>query len=102
MGNLRANLLKQTKKAFEVAMIPLQVKKDKHEMNGWILKRETEIADLEAEIVIAQSEKKFNPDAILDAMDTLAVQKLRLEQGIALRKSMFEDEVADIQEEGKN
>lgn len=98
MATLRAKLLKKSKELLKLALDPLKEMQDLHSMNGWILERRKEISALEIKIAEAEAEEIFNPDDILDAMDTLALEKLRLAQGMALKKRMFEDEIEESEE----
>ena len=92
---LRSHLLKIGKIALEQAMIPMKVRKDKHAVAGWILKKEDEADKMEIEIVELQSASELKPDAILDAIDSLSILKERIKDGKELYKKLFGEDYKD-------
>ena len=91
MATLRERLLKATDDVKEAIKVPFQVRKDKKSLEAWIIDLEEEIATLELKIEEKKAESRFDPDAILDAEDSLEWKKRRLKQGEALMKEMFEE-----------
>jgi hypothetical protein len=91
--SLRAYLLQKGKKVLDELLLPVKEKKDKHALDGWLLKKEEEISELTVEILTEKAKDPLNPDAILDAVDALEIAQARLIQGEELKKELFEMEV---------
>ncbi len=90
---LREKLLKLGTAAIEQLTLPLKLKKDKHALEGWILKKETEVSELEITVQEAKGAESLDPDKILDATDSLEMLKVRLQQGKDLQTELFDTEV---------
>jgi hypothetical protein len=96
MGNLRTKLLKATDDAKKVIATPFTVKKEKKQLESWILDREQKDAELQEEINELKSADKMDVDAILDKIDELELNNRRLKQGEGLLNELF---IEDVKEE---
>ena len=90
MSNKRTALMKLSDDVKKTIGIPFKVRKDKKQLEGWIIDREYKIAQLSDEIDTLKSAEEFNVDSILDKQDDLELEERRLKQGNALLKEMFE------------
>ena len=91
--NLREHLLKSSSDVKKAIKVPFQVRKDKKQLESWLIDKESDIADLELKIQDIKSSDNFNPDKILDIEDDLVIARRRLQQGQDLLKEMFESDV---------
>jgi hypothetical protein len=86
----RIDLIKMGKEALDSLQAPFKVRKDKKELESWIIDREQKIAELENKIQeLKGSKEEFNVNKILNAIDDLALEERRLKQGNELLEELF-------------
>ena len=80
----RIDLIKMGKEALDNLQAPFKVRKDRKELESWIIDREQKIAELENKIQeLKGSKDNFDVEKILNAIDDLALEQRRLQQGWA-------------------
>ena len=101
---LRQQYLEASEVIRKKIKVPLQVRKDKNDLERWLIKTEGEIAELEMDIESAKGKETFNADAILDLADDLNLKERRLKQGNALMLELFTEETPLMEklQESKN
>ena len=92
--NLREKLLKTTDDVKKSLKVPFQVRKDKKQLESWLIDKEEEEANLQLKIQEAKASDNLNIDNILDMIDDLELVTRRIKQGNALMKELFETEVS--------
>jgi len=86
----RSELLKLSEEGLKLLKRPFQLRKEKKNLEGWVIEYEEKVAVLESEINDLKAEEKLNVDSILDKVDDLDLAKYRLKQGEALMKELFD------------
>ena len=86
----RSELLKLSEEGLKLLKRPFQLRKEKKNLEGWVIEYEEKVVVLEAEINDLKAEEKLNVDSILDKVDDLDLAKRRLKQGEALMKELFD------------
>lgn len=89
--SLRETILKKTDEAIEAIKLPFKIKKEKKELEKWILNKEEEMATLELKIADLKSSKDISIDKLLDIIDDLDLTKRRLIQGEYLLEELYKD-----------
>ena len=92
---IREYLLKASKDTLDALTLPLKLKQDKHNLNGWILAKESESGKLAIKIAELKSSKQIDPDAILDAIYAKELVDAKLKDGQELYHELFETNVDD-------
>ena len=96
----REQYLKATKEAIKLVKLPFKLRKEKKQLESWVIDREEDVATLENDIVELQSNETLDVDNILNKEDDLVLLKRRLDQGEKLYGELFEVEVIEpIKEE---
>jgi hypothetical protein len=95
MGNLRTKLLKTTDDVKKAIAVPFTVKKERKQLESWLLDKEQRIAELESEINDLKAADKLEADSILRKIDDLDLTTRKLNQGNTLLKELFEDKVSE-------
>lgn len=86
----RIDLIKMGKEALDNLQAPFKVRKDRKELESWIIDREQKIAELENKIQeLKGSKDNFDVEKILNAIDDLALEQRRLQQGNELLEELF-------------
>lgn len=91
MSNKRTALLKMTDDVKKALQVPFKVRKDRKNMESWIIDVESNIANLEVDIEELKGNEDLQVDRILDKVDDLALAKRKLTQGEALLQELFEE-----------
>jgi len=86
----RADIIKLGEDALKAIKLPFQLKKEKKQLESWILNYEEKVATLEAEISDVKAEEKLDVDKILKKVDDLQLAERRLKQGEDLMKELFD------------
>ena len=86
----RIDFIKMAKDVKETLQAPFKERKDKKNLEAWIIDREQKIAELDNKIQETKGADKFDVEAILDAIDDLALEKRRLIQGQELLTELFD------------
>jgi len=86
----RADIIKLGEDALKAIKLPFQLKKEKKQLESWILNYEEKVATLEAEISDVKAEEKLDVDKILNKVDDLQLAERRLKQGEDLMKELFD------------
>lgn len=85
----RIDLIKLGKEALDAVQAPFKVRKDRKNLEGWIIDREQSIAELENKIQELKGDPNFNVDSVLNAIDKLELENRRLKQGQQLLEELF-------------
>ena len=86
----RSELLKMGEDALKAVKLPFKIKKEKKNLESWILDYEEKVATLEQEISDLKSDENMNVDKILDKVDECQLAERRLKQGQDLMKELFD------------
>ena len=86
----RIDFIKMAKDVKDTLQAPFKERKDKKNLEAWLIDREQKIAELENKIQETKSADNFNVEAILDAIDDLQLEKRRLAQGQELLAELFD------------
>ena len=86
----RSDLLKLGKDALKAVKLPFKLKKEKKNLESWILDYEEKVATLEQEISDLKADENMNVDKILDKVDECELAERRLKQGQNLMKELFD------------
>ena len=89
MGNLRTQLLKTTDDVKKALQVPFKVRKERKQLESWIIDKEQKIAELEDEIQELKSGDELNVDSLLSKKDDLQLTRRKLEQGNELLEELF-------------
>jgi len=89
MATLREKLLKTADDVKKNMAVPFKVKKEKKELEVWIIGKEQKLAELESDLNDMKADDTLDVEAILYKQDDLALTKRQLEQGEALMKELF-------------
>jgi len=87
----RKELLKMVEGAIKEVKLPFKLRKEKKQLESWILDYEEKVATLEADITDIKCEDELNVDKILDKVDDLELAQRRLKQGQELMNELFPD-----------
>jgi len=87
----RAELLKMAEAGIKAVKLPFKLKKEKKNLESWILDYEEKIATLEQEITDLKCKEEMSVDDILDKQDELELAERRLKQGQALMEELFSE-----------
>jgi len=88
----RAELLKMGEDAIKAVKLPFKIRKEKKNLESWVLDYEEKVATLESEINDCKADENLNVDRILDKVDDLELAQRRLRQGEELMKELFDGE----------
>ena len=86
----RKELLRLAEAGIKEIKLPFKLKKEKKQLESWILDYEEKAATLDSEITDIKCEENLNVDKILDKTDELELAKRRLKQGQNLMKELFD------------
>jgi len=86
----RSDLLKMGEDALKTFKLPFQIRKEKKNLESWIINYEEIVATLDDEINEMKGEEKLNVDSILDKIDDKELAERRLKQGEDLMKELFD------------
>ena len=86
----RSKLLELSEEGLKLLKRPFQLRKEKKNLEGWVIEYEEKVAIFESEINDLKADEKLDVDKILDKVDDLDLAKRRLKQGEALMKELFE------------
>jgi len=92
---LREYLLKQGKSVVESATLPIKLRKDKHGVRGWIIKKEDEVSNLNIKIANLKGADKLDIDEILDGVYALEILEGKINDGKELYFELFGEEYTD-------
>ena len=85
----RIDFIKMAKDVKDTLQAPFKERKDKKNLEAWIIDREQAIAELENKIQETKGADKFDVESVLEAIDDLALEKRRLAQGTELLEELF-------------
>ena len=87
----RIDLIKLAKDAVDELKAPFKVRKEKKQLESWIIDREQKIAELEESInnIKSDTSTEFKVDNLLDKIDELALEQRRLKQGQEVLTELF-------------
>jgi len=86
----RSKLLQMGEDAIKAVKLPFILKKEKKNLELWVLEREQSVATLDAEINELKSTETLDTDAILNKIDEKELAERRLTQGEDLMKELFD------------
>lgn len=90
MSVKRADLLKMGEDALKAVKLPFKLKKEKKNLESWVLDYEEKVATLDQEITDLKSDENMSVDKILDKVDEKELAERRLKQGQELMKELFD------------
>lgn len=86
----RRELLKLAEDGIKEVKLPFKLRKEKKNLESWVLDHEERIATLEAEIEDLKCKEDLSVDRILDKEDAKELAERRLKQGQELMKELFD------------
>ena len=86
----RIDFIKMAKDVKNTLQAPFKERKDKKNLEAWLIDREQKIAELENKIQETKGADNFDVESILEAIDDLQLEKRRLQQGQELLAELFD------------
>ena len=86
----RIDFIKMAKDVKDTLQAPFKERKDKKNLEAWLIDREQKIAELENKIQETKGADNFDVEKILEAIDDLQLEKRRLTQGQELLAELFD------------
>lgn len=96
MATLRERYLKASDEIKKSIKVPLQVRKDKNNLEKWLIDMESEVAGIELDIEGAKGKETFDANKILDLQDDLALKVRRLAEGEKLMQELFTEGAPEL------
>ena len=86
----RIDFIKMSKDVKDTLQAPFKERKDKKNLEAWLIDREQKIAELENKIQETKGAENFDVEKILEAIDDLQLEHRRLKQGQELLAELFD------------